>query len=100
MVNEIERLEAELPELKKKVAENEARQREIHTAAYCEKLGIKMGDTIEFMHGKTLTKGVISDFQYFIFKPINPIVKLFKANGYVGERCQTVWNPYSIKVIQ
>ena len=82
----IEQLIHEEKELLIAIHENRLKQKNYNTEKFCEKYGIKIGDTIKFKDGKDIVTGVISKFEYSGVKPTYPIVLLFNQDGRVGKR--------------
>ncbi len=60
--------------------------------------GLSIGDTVSFIDGKIEKRGVLQDINVRYSFP-NPIVKLFKKDGSLGQREQSVFNENSLKLI-
>jgi hypothetical protein len=91
----IEQLEKEEKELSKLLNANREKQRELNKNIFISKLGIDVGDTVEWMDGSTLRNGMISEIEFSGVKPTYYKAVLFNSNGKIGKRDVRIWS-YSI----
>lgn len=95
----IEQLKEEETELTDRLSENRNKQRELYKIDFVEKYGADVGDTIEWMDGKTLKRGVVHNIKFSGVKPSLYEAFLFNADGAVGKRSNRIWF-YSLETIK
>ncbi len=76
-------LETELDDIRRKI-------RDVSISSLKSKLGISVGDKIEFMQGRNKIEGVVSDF-IVSWNSVYPIVTLYKKDGTLGLRKTRIW---------
>jgi len=98
---EIEELIKEEKDLLDKLSQNRSLQEGYNTILFCQKYGIRIGDTISFKERNKLVIGVIDHFKYSGVTVSYPIVRLFNQDGKVGKREARCWysSLETIKVI-
>jgi hypothetical protein len=98
----LEQLKQQEKELQELLSENRNKQRELNQLAFIEKHGINIGDTVEWMDGKTPRKGVVIRINFSGVNPSHYTATLFNSNGKVGKRESNIWSWSfnSLKVIK
>jgi hypothetical protein len=96
-----------LPELQQEeknllalLSANRLKQKEINTEAFCKKLGVNIGDTIQFQDGRQTLMGVFTKIDYYQYTPNRIIATLFNSDGKLGKRERIVWNAESVKKLE
>lgn len=87
----LEQLQLEEQKLRQLLYENREKQKELNQRAFVEKNGIDIGDTVEWVEGKTLKTGVIHRIEFSGVNPNYYIAHLFKSNGELGKRETRIW---------
>lgn len=95
----IEQLIKQEKELLTALEENRLKQRVYNTEKFCEKHGIKIGDTIKFQDGRETFVGVLSKFEYSRTDVMWPIVLLLNKDGQIGKREKKVWT-HSLETVE
>jgi hypothetical protein len=80
--------------------ENRKEQKRINTDNFLNKLGIEIGDIIEFKDGNDLVRGKFHKIDYSGVKPQYVYVLLFNSDGKIGKREKRCYQPYTIKKIE
>jgi hypothetical protein len=98
----IEQLKQEENKLVDLLTENRNKQRELNKIAFIEKYGVNIGDTIEWMDGRTPRKGVVTEIEFSGVDANYYKALLFNADGKIGKRESRIWYSSfnSIKLIE
>ena len=91
----LEELKQQEKELTNLLVENRGRQRELNRIAFVQEYNADIGDTIEWLDGRTRRKGVIVEIEFSGVTPYYYRVQLFNADGNLGKRITRVWSPSS-----
>lgn len=95
----LEELVQQEKEIKELLARNQERQKLLNRIAFVEKYGVDIGDTVEWIDGKTPKKGVISKIEYSGVNPSHYIATLFNSGGKLGKRETRIWY-YSLESLK
>jgi len=76
-------LEARLREVRKEIVELKINDLKL-------KLGVSIGDKIQFTQGRNTVIGVLTSFENY-YSSIYPIVTLYKKDGTLGLRTTRIW---------
>lgn len=96
----LQQLIEEENDLRDKLAVNFAAQKEIKTAEFLKKHGLKFGDTIEFKNGGKVVSGIFSSVDYIGTRPWRVFVLLFNKNGSIGKKEASCSDITNIKIIK
>jgi len=88
----LEQLKQQEKELQYLLSENRNKQRELNKLAFIEKHGISIGDTVEWMDGRTPRKAVIKEVEFSGVNANYYIASLFNSDGKVGKREMRIWS--------
>jgi hypothetical protein len=88
----IEQLKQEENKLVDLLIENRNKQRELNKIAFIEKHGVNIGDTIEWMDGKTPRKGVVTEIKFSGVDANYYKALLFNADGKIGKKESRIWS--------
>lgn len=89
---ELEKLKQEEKEITELLSENLDKQRELNKIAFTQKHGVDVGDTVEWIDGKTPHKGIIAEIEFNRVTPKHFIAKLFNSDGKIGKREIRIWS--------
>ena len=95
----LEELEQEEKELNMLLKENIKKQEKIHTDIFIKANGVNVGDTVTFLDGRELKKGVISKIEVMHKPFLYYWVRLFSLNNKLGKREIRIYDEKSIKKI-
>ncbi len=98
----LEQLQQEEQSLIELLSENRRKQRIINERNFVEKHGFDIGDTIKWVDGTTVRKGLIFMIEFSGVYPQYYMVRLFNSNGKVGKREARIWHSQmnSIRLIE
>ena len=95
----LEQLKQEEENLLNLLSENRSKQKELNRIEYVKKWGVDIGDTVEWLDGKTIRTGVISKIEYSGVNPNYYWASLFNSDGKVGKREMRIWS-WNLKEIK
>lgn len=84
-------LELQEKELLKLLGENRDAQRDISKNEFVQKHGFYIGDTVEFVDGKKIFRGVISSIDFSGVVAQMYIATLLNSDGKLGKRNTRIW---------
>ena len=88
----LDQLKQEEEKLLNLISENRSKQKELNRIEFVKKWGIDIGDTVEWVDGKTIRTGVISKIEYSGVNPYYYWALLFNSDGKLGKREIRLWS--------
>jgi hypothetical protein len=97
MEKQLEQLRAEASDLEEKLNKNRKKQSELAIAIYTRDNKLAVGDKV-IIGGKQ--KGIIDSFETKYNRlGVMPLVQLYKKDGTLGKRFQSVWRHHKVEKI-